>query len=70
LPNDENGKCMSFVLVGDEAFVLSEDVLRLYPNSNHSVQRRIYNYTLTGDRRMLNVHLVFWQTSGGHSTDR
>ena len=28
LPNDENGKCMPFVVVGDEAFALSEHVLR------------------------------------------
>jgi len=28
LPNDENGKCMPFVIMGDEAFALSEHVLR------------------------------------------
>jgi hypothetical protein len=30
LPNDGNGKGMPFVIVGDEAFVLSEHVLRPY----------------------------------------
>jgi hypothetical protein len=53
LPNDENGKCMPFVIVGDEAFALSEHVLRPYPNSNISVQQRIYNYRLTRARRMV-----------------
>jgi len=43
LPNDENGKGMPFVVVGDEAFALSEHVLRPYPNRNLSVQQRIYN---------------------------
>jgi len=52
LPNDENGKCMPFVIVGDEAFALSEHVLRPYPNRNLSVQQRIYSYRLTGARRM------------------
>jgi hypothetical protein len=37
LPNDENGKCMPFVIAGDEAFALSEHVLRPYPNRNLSV---------------------------------
>jgi hypothetical protein len=27
LPNDENGKCIPFVIVGDKAFALSEHVL-------------------------------------------
>jgi len=51
LPNDEKGKCMFFVIVGDEAFALSEHVLRRYPNGNLSVQQRIYNYRLTKVRR-------------------
>ena len=53
LPNDENGKCMPFVVVGDEAFTLSIHVLRPYPNRNLSVQQRIYNYRLTRARRMV-----------------
>jgi hypothetical protein len=47
LRNDDSGKCMSFVIVGDEAFALSEHVLRPYPNRNLSVPQRIYNYRLT-----------------------
>jgi hypothetical protein len=53
LPNDENGKCMPFVIVGDEAFALSKHVLRPYPNRNLSVQQRIYNYRSTRARRMV-----------------
>ena len=51
LPNDDDGKCMPFVIVGDEAFALSEHLLRPYPNRNLSVQQRIYNYRLTSKRR-------------------
>jgi len=39
LPKDENGKCMPFVVVGDEAFALSEHVLWPYPNRNLSIQQ-------------------------------
>ena len=53
LPNDENGKCMTFVIVGDEAFALSEHVLWPYPNRNLSVQQQIYNSRLTRARRMV-----------------
>jgi len=53
LLNDENGKCMLFVIVGDEAFALSEHVSRPYPNRNLSTQQRIYSYRLTRDRRMV-----------------
>jgi hypothetical protein len=34
LPSDAEGLSMPFVLVGDEAFALSEHVLRPYPNIN------------------------------------
>jgi hypothetical protein len=53
LPNDENGKCIPFVVVGDEAFALSEHVLCPYPNRNLSVQQRMYNYILTRAHRMV-----------------
>jgi len=32
LPNDDNGNCMPFVIVGDEDFVLPKHVLRPCPN--------------------------------------
>jgi hypothetical protein len=53
LPNDENGKCMPFVIVGDEAFTFSEHLLRPYLNRILSIQQRIYNYRLTRARRMV-----------------
>ena len=53
LPNDENGKCMPFVVVGDEAFALSEHVLWPYPNRNLSLQQHINNYRLTRAHRMV-----------------
>jgi len=43
--------------IGDEAFAFSEHVLRPYLNRNVSIQQRIYNYTLTKARRM--VECVF-----------
>jgi hypothetical protein len=53
LPSDNSRKCMPFVIVGNEAFALSEHVFRPYPNRNLSVQQRIYNYRLTRARRKL-----------------
>lgn len=53
LINDENGMPMPFVLVGDEAFALSQHVLRPYPCRNLSVKQRIFNYRLTRARRMI-----------------
>lgn len=44
LPNDAEGTCMSFVIVGDEALALTKNVLRpSYPNRNLTVQHRIFN---------------------------
>ncbi|XP_063634897.1 putative nuclease HARBI1, partial [Cydia splendana] len=40
LPNDINGKPMPYVLIGDEAFALSENVLRPYPSRNLTVLQR------------------------------
>ncbi|GFG40228.1 hypothetical protein Cfor_09816 [Coptotermes formosanus] len=53
LPNDDNGTPMPFVIVGDEAFALSEHVLRPYPTRNLDIQKRIYNNRLTRARRMV-----------------
>jgi len=52
LSSDNNGECMPFVIVGDEAFALSEHVLRPYPNTNLRVKQRICNYRVTRSRRM------------------
>lgn len=53
LPNDEGGTCMPFVVVGDEAFGLSENVLRPYPHKNLTVKERIFNYRLSRARRIV-----------------
>jgi hypothetical protein len=53
LPNDGGGICMSLLLVGDEAFVLSEHVLRPCPNRNVTFLKRVYNYRLSRARRMV-----------------
>lgn len=53
LPNDINGKDMPFVILGDEAFALSEHVLRPYPIRNLSIPQRVYNYRLSRARRMV-----------------
>jgi hypothetical protein len=42
-----------FVLVGDEAFILSEQVLRPYPNRNLTFLKRVCNYRLSRARRMV-----------------
>jgi hypothetical protein len=44
---------MSLVLVGDEAFALSEHVLRTYPNRNLTFLKRVYNCRLSRARRMV-----------------
>jgi hypothetical protein len=44
---------MPFVIVGDEAFILSQHVLRPYRSRNLGVARRIYNYRLTRARWMV-----------------
>lgn len=53
LIHDGNGRPMPFVLIGDEAFALSENVLRPYPSRNLSVKQRIFNYRLSRARRMI-----------------
>jgi hypothetical protein len=51
--HNDNGALMPFVILGDEAFALSQQFLRPYSSRNFDVARRIYNYTLTRARRML-----------------
>jgi hypothetical protein len=53
LPDEDNGTAVPFVIVGDEAFALSQHVLRTYPSRNLDVARRIYNYRLTRARRLV-----------------
>lgn len=53
LPGDVNGPQLPFVLVGDEAFALSDNVLRPYARRNLTQAKRIFNYRLTRARRMV-----------------
>ncbi|KAH9635563.1 hypothetical protein HF086_003177 [Spodoptera exigua] len=53
LPNDENGNPMPFVFVGDEAFAVSNHVMRPYPDRNLSPKQRIFNYRLSRARRIV-----------------
>ena len=49
----ENGEHTPFVMVGDEAFALSGNVLRPYRHRNLSIAKRIFKYILTRARRMV-----------------
>jgi hypothetical protein len=49
----ENVEHMPFVIVGDEAFALSENVLRSYPHRNLGIAKRIFKYILTRARKMV-----------------
>lgn len=53
LTNDTNGKPMPYVFVGDEAFALSEHILRPFAKKNLSMQKRVFNYRLSRARRMV-----------------
>ena len=53
MPSDAEGLSMPFVLVGDEAFALSEHVLRLYPNKKLTCLKPICSYRLSSVRRVL-----------------
>jgi hypothetical protein len=69
LPIDDNGTPITFVIVGYEAFALSQHVLRPYPSRNLDVARRIYYYRLTrGEKKWWNVHLPLCIISGECST--
>ena len=53
LPHDNEGTPMPFVLVGDEAFANSSQILRPYARQNLTVSKRIFNYRLSRARRMV-----------------
>lgn len=52
LPNSDN-PALPFVFVADEAFGLSEHLLRPYPRANLDDSQKIFNYRLTVARRMV-----------------
>ncbi|KAJ8866754.1 hypothetical protein PR048_032615 [Dryococelus australis] len=53
LPNDRYGRAMPYVIVEDEAFVMSSKVLRPYLNRGVSINKHIFNYRLSRVRRMV-----------------
>ena len=57
LPSDAEVLSMPFVFVGDEAFALSEKVLRPHPNKKLTFPKRIYNHKLSRARRNSPVRL-------------
>ena len=75
LPSDE-GLFTPFVVLGDEAFALSEHVLRPYPNKKLRVWNiyiHIYIYITTGCQEhevQSNAPLEFWLINGKYSTDQ
>ncbi|NP_001090585.2 uncharacterized protein LOC100036828 [Xenopus laevis] len=44
---------MPYVFVGDEAFGLTENIMRPYPGSQMDIQKRLFNYRLLRARRMV-----------------
>lgn len=52
-PLHENGEPMPYVVVADEAFRLSENLLKPYPRRNLSQEKRIFNYHLSHARQMV-----------------
>lgn len=53
LPNDDNGQEQPFVIVGDEAFGLHQNLLRPYPRKNLDVQKKIFKLRLSRARRFV-----------------
>ena len=45
--------CLPYVLVGDEAFPLRENLMKPYPKEVLGIQERIYNYRLSRARRTI-----------------
>ena len=48
-----DGRMLPFVLVGDEAFPLKEYLMKPYPGRDLNEERRVYNYSLSRARRVI-----------------
>uniref|UniRef100_A0A803K7W3 DDE Tnp4 domain-containing protein n=1 Tax=Xenopus tropicalis TaxID=8364 RepID=A0A803K7W3_XENTR len=48
-----DGPPLPFVFIGDEAFGLSEHLMRPYPSNQRSIEKRVFNYRLSRARRMV-----------------
>lgn len=46
-------KMMPFVIVGDDAFSLHENLMKPYPDRNLTLERKIFNYRLSRSRRIV-----------------
>ena len=54
LPEDENGRDMPYVFLGDEAFPLKPYLLRPYPGRQLDTDaKKVYNYRLSRCRRVI-----------------
>ncbi|XP_073422176.1 uncharacterized protein [Dendrobates tinctorius] len=63
LPNTE-GPPQPFVMVGDEAFQMCQNLLKPYSSRDLDHTKKILNYRLTRSRRLLSVPLVFLSPDG------
>lgn len=45
--------CLPFVFVGDEAFLLKENLMKPYPNKGITHNEKIYNYRICRGRRIV-----------------
>lgn len=57
LPHDDNGNEFPYVFVGDEAFALSEHIMRPYPRRNLTLSEKVFNYRLS--RARMRVECTF-----------
>ncbi|KAJ8931228.1 hypothetical protein NQ314_015900 [Rhamnusium bicolor] len=64
LPQDVQGEPMPFIIVEDEAFALSNNVLHPYPRRNLNIAQRMYNYRLKEQEEWWNVRLVYSVING------
>ena len=60
----ENHRNLPYVFLGDDAFALKTFMMKPYPQSDLSIDKRIYNYRHSRARRISENLMVFWQKDG------